>query len=193
MISVLTEQCPYMSTHCAQASNSVHVSWSLPVRDEQGSGPPWPPPTTKIYGNVSSRVIDGRHGGGGDSRVTMCKFRRRRSSHSCALSRHPFLARSFLDASFYWSTSTPPSTRSLTLEPVPSRLGYFLLRVIGDFLVRSRNGAGSIRFRICSPKQASESRRWHLPTSSSPFTVIFDVCLSVKYRKGEERESLQSI
>ena len=31
-------------------------------------------------------------GGGGDSRVTMCKCRRR-SSHSCALSRRPFLAR----------------------------------------------------------------------------------------------------
>ena len=75
----------------------------------------WPPPTTKIYGNVSSRVIDGRHGGGGaDSRVTMCKFRRRRSSHSCALSRHPFLARSFLDASFYWSTSTP------SIDQIPS-------------------------------------------------------------------------
>ena len=61
-------------------------------------------------------------------------------------------------------------------------------------------------FRFCSPNNARESRSQLLPPassklppslplfqSSSPFTVIFDVCLSVKYRKGEERESLLSI
>ena len=144
--------------------------------------------TSKIYGNVSSGLIDGR--GGGDSRVTMCKCRRR-SPNSSALSRHPFLARTTATALIshelllVQSTSTAPTKfpRWLNfLNRIHALIPFSRSDPSFDIFLRD---FGSIILHLCSQKH---------PLSSSPLrqSLTF-VPLSVKYRKGEERESLQSI